>query len=146
MVQPEQPDAFGMPEGDAALELLQAGADEVPEDRWAPTLARLVEVLCSRYERMGFADPELTRLANTTVIEIAHYFGGRMLYLPRGDRLRLALRDAEIYRRARRGNVQALAQEFELTDIQVWRIVRQQRRLHLDKIQGKLWKDEGDRS
>jgi Mor family transcriptional regulator len=140
----DQKDMLGMPEGDEALELLQAGADDVPEDRWAPTLARLVEVLVARFKRNGMRETEAGRLANDTVLEIAHYFGGRTLYLPRGDRLTIALRDAEIYRRARRGNVQQLAEEFELTDIQVWRIVRQQRRLHIAKIQPGLFTEKGE--
>lgn len=140
-------DLIGMPDGDAALELLIKGADDAPEERWAPLLARLVEVLVARFRRTGMSEDAADKLASASVIEIAHYFGGRMVYLPRGDQLRLALRDGEIFRRSRRGNIQQLAQEYGLTDIQVYRIIRQQQRLHLAKVQGRLFvTDKGEAS
>ena len=51
------------------------------------------------------------------------------------------LRDAEIDCWAHRGNIRALASEFELTERHIWRICRQQRKLHLDEIQGRLFED-----
>ncbi|WP_428986688.1 Mor transcription activator family protein [Stenotrophomonas lactitubi] len=60
------------------------------------------------------------------------------MYLPSGVRLRNALRDAEIYRLAKRGNITELAQRHGLTEVAVYRIIREQRELHLSKVQGRL--------
>jgi len=134
----DQGDLWGTPTGLAAIELIERGTLDVPEDRWAPMLAAMVAVLESTYRRLGVGDAQAAKLATAGVLAQAEYAGGRMLYLPRGDRLRKALRDAEIYHRARRGNIRQLAEEYGLTDIHVYRICREQKELHLSKVQGRL--------
>lgn len=121
--------------------LIGRDLDDVPEDRWAQTLTDMVRVVEARYRRQGKGEAEAFALARDGVMELAEYFGARMWYLPRGDRLRIALRDAEIYRLARRGNVRQLADEHGLSEPQVYRIIRQQRQLHLRKIQGRLFEE-----
>lgn len=136
-----QGDLVGMPEGQEARDLIERGAEDLPEDRWAPMLASMVAVLTTTYRRLGLEDEKAAKLAIAGVLAQAEYVGGRMFYLPRGERLRLALRDAEIFHRARSGNIQALAAEFGVTDIQVYRICRQQKKLHMAKVQGRLFSD-----
>lgn len=114
---------------------------ELPESKWAPLLANLVSVLEALYRRQGRGEEEAFRQARDSAMAIADYFGGRVVYLPRGDRMKIALRDAEIYRRAKAGNIDELATEFGLTSIHVYRIVRQQRALYLRKMQGRLFTD-----
>ncbi len=133
-----QGDMLGMPSGADALELVNRGAADLPEEAWAPALAAMVAVLNDTYQRMGLPDDEAARMATAGVLALAEYFGGRMFYLPRGERLRNALRNAEIYHRARRGNIRILADEYGLTDIHVYRICREQRELHLAKVQGRF--------
>ncbi|CAD7351602.1 transcriptional regulator [Xanthomonas arboricola] len=134
----DQGDLWGTPTGLAALALIERGTVDVPEDRWAPMLASMVAVLESTYRRLGLGDAQAAKLATAGVLAQAEYAGGRMLYLPRGDRLRKALRDAEIYHRARRGNIHQLADEYGLTDIHIYRICREQKELHLSKVQGQF--------
>lgn len=127
----------GLPADPDSLE--QAGVDDVPEERWAQTLVHMVQVTEACLRRSRVQEPEA--VARAVVLELANYFGARQWYLPRGDRLRIALRDAEIYRRAKRGNIEALALEYGLNVIQVYRIVRQQKALHIAKIQGRLFEE-----
>ncbi|WP_295936987.1 Mor transcription activator family protein [uncultured Xanthomonas sp.] len=134
----DQPDMWGTPTGLAAIELIERGNVDVPEDRWAPMLAAMVAVLEATYRRLGLGDAQSAKLATAGVLAQAEYAGGRMLYLPRGDRLRKALRDAEIYHRARRGNIQQLAAEYGLTDIHIYRICREQKELYMSKVQGRF--------
>ncbi|UYC12269.1 Mor transcription activator family protein [Xanthomonas sp. CFBP 8445] len=134
----DQPDMWGTPTGLAAIELIERGNVDVPEDRWAPMLAAMVAVLEATYRRLGLGDAQSAKLATAGVLAQAEYAGGRMLYLPRGDRLRKALRDAEIYHRARRGNIQQLAAEYGLTDIHIYRICREQKELYVSKVQGRF--------
>ncbi|MCL1550481.1 Mor transcription activator family protein [Xanthomonas nasturtii] len=139
----DQGDLWGTPTGLAALALIERGTVDVPEDRWAPMLASMVAVLESTYRRLGLGDAQAAKLATAGVLAQAEYAGGRMLYLPRGDRLRKALRDAEIYHRARRGNIRQLADEYGLTDIHIYRICREQKELHLSRVQGRFNFGEG---
>ncbi|WP_164124224.1 Mor transcription activator family protein [Stenotrophomonas maltophilia] len=140
----EQRDLIRMPEGEEAAALIQRGGIDLPESRWAAQLVALVQVMELAFQRSG-ADEELaTRLALAGVLAQAEYAGGRMMYLPRGQRLRNALRDAEIYRRAKRGNIQELAREYGLTDVSVYRICREQKELHLSKVQSHFdFKEQG---
>lgn len=138
-----QDDMIGQPD-DAELErLLEADPGEVPEERWTQSLVDMIRVQEAMYRRRGYSEDEAFALARDGVMALAEYFGARMWYLPRGDRLRAALRDAEIYRRAKRGNIRDLAMEFGLSEPQIYRINRQQKALHLKKIQGRLFDDEG---
>lgn len=138
----DQRDLLGKPDEAEALRLLEEGADAVPEAAWAPMLVQMTEVVEARLRRERIDGAEA--LARGVVLELAQYFGGRRVYVPAGDRLKTALRDMEIYRRAKRGNIQALADEYQLTDIQIYRIIRQQKALHLRRIQGRLFDTEGD--
>ena len=113
--------------------------DGVPQASWAQGLVQLIEVQEAAFVRLGFDKVEAFKFARAGVMAMAEFFGGRQVYLPRGDNLLAALRDAEIYRRAHRGNIGALAAEHGITDRHVWRICHQQRRLYLDKMQGRLF-------
>lgn len=125
--------------------LLQADLDVVPKEKWPAALVEAIEVLEAAFEREGYKETEAFRLARVAVVALAQVWGGRYRYLPRGDDLVTALRDAEIFRRARRGNIEALASEYGLTDRSVWRIVRQQYDLHQRKRQGCLFDQQGER-
>lgn len=138
----EQCDLLGGVSAEDLQQLLEADAD-LPEAqrRWAPMLVDLVRVIEAAHVRRGMEAEAAFTAALEAVKAVAEYFGGRPLYIPRGDRLLAALRDAEIFRRAKGGNFDQLAVEYGLSTLQVYRIVRQQRALHLRKIQGRLFGD-----
>jgi Mor family transcriptional regulator len=118
--------------------LMAANLDDVPKDRWPRELVRAIEVMETAFVQAGHAEESAFELARAGVVALAEYGGGRQWYLPRGDALATALRDADIYRRSRRGNIADLAAEFGLTERHVWRIIRQQYALHRLKIQLQL--------
>ena len=135
----DQPDILPPGELDG---LLAADLGDVPDSKWAPLLADMVRVLEALHRRNGATEEEAFRLASQSVLAFAEYFGGRVVYLPRGDRLKIALRDAEIYRRFLGSrNVDKLADEYGLTTIHLYKIAREQRALHLRKLQGQLFQD-----
>jgi len=121
--------------------VLEGALDDVPQARWAQGLVQMIEVQEAEFRRLGHDEVEAFRLARSAVLAMSKYFGGRQWYMPRGDTLHAALRDAEIFRRARRGNIAELAGEFGLTERHIWRICSQQYRLHLDKVQGRLFEE-----
>lgn len=132
-------DMFGLPEDERLRRaILDSEAETGGSSKWAKTLVEYVQVLERLYVRQGKTEAEAFRLASESVLELAEYRGGRVEYLPRGDAIRTALKHAEIYRRCNGRNQQALADEFGMNIIQVYRIYRQQRALHVKKVQHSL--------
>lgn len=146
----QQQDLLGLPadadERQALADRIGSGDEAVSEDKWAPLLAELLQVLEARYVRRGIGAREAFDLARDSVLEIAEHLGGRVAYLPRGDRIRLALRDAEIYRRCNGKNQEDLGIEYGLTTIHIYRIYRQQRELNVGRRQRRLAFTEEDRT
>lgn len=134
-----QLDMMPMPTADD-FDRLGGQGDEL-DDRWPQTLVDMIRVQEAVYLRLGKTEDEAFALARDGVVALAEYFGARMWYLPRGDRLKIAVRDAEIYRLAKRGNIRQLATDHGLSDGQIYRIIGQQQALHLRKIQGRLFED-----
>ncbi len=83
------------------------------------------------------------RDATKRVFLIASYVGGRLLYIPDGDKLRIAVRDLHIFRtHARthgRRSVSDLAREHGLTDQQIYNVIAEESRRLRSKIQLKLF-------
>ena len=132
----EQGDMLGLPEDPESL--IDKDLGGVPESKWAPMLANILSVLEVTYQRKGMDPASAFSLASASTVALADYLGGRSAYIPRGDRLKLALRDAEIYRRARGGNIEQLAVEFKLTTITIYKIIKDQGRLYRAKVQWPL--------
>ncbi len=141
----ENQDMFGLPDDEAMRQKIieQGGSDDV-NTKWPKTLVEYVEVLEQLYIRRGYSEDHAFKMARDSVMELAEYRGGKVEYLPRGDELKIALIHAEIYRRAKSGNIKALADEFGFTDIHIYRICRQQRALHIRKIQPQLFNEKGN--
>lgn len=132
----QQDDMIGLDQPDS---LVGQDLSAVPESKWAPMLASMVAVLEALYRRGGMDEMAAFRQASDSVMALADYWGGRVVYLPRGDRLKLALRDAEIYRRFRgSANADALAKEFGLNVIRIYAIHAEQRNLYIQRTQQQL--------
>lgn len=117
----------------------------VPGKKWAPLLADLLRVQEALFKRRGMADPEAFETACAVVMATADYIGGRAAYIPRGDRLRAALRDAGMWREydGNPATVERLATEHKLTTIRVYAILKQQRALDVARRQVQLTLPDG---
>ena len=138
----EQPDFLPAPSAADLAGLSQLDVADVPQEKWARSLVESIEVIEAAYKRAGLTDEEAFRLASLAVRSIAEWRGGRQFYWPRGDALLTALRDAGIYRTANRSNIERLAADHGLNVSQIYRICRQQRALHIRKVQGRLFDDQ----
>lgn len=122
-------------------QMLPEGLSDVPMSRWPKELVRGLEVIEGVFKLGGMADEEAFHFAAAAMLALADYNGGRDWYLPRGDALKTALRDAKIYRMAHANNIFTLADEHGITPRHIWRIIHQQRALHIRKIQLPLFPD-----
>lgn len=123
---------------DADVESILAHLDEVDRDDprvWPQTLADLVDVLTDHLERRkGTSLERARRDAQELIVVLANYFGGRQVYLPRDEKLRLALRDNQIWYDFDGRNIDVLGHRFRLTRQQVYTIIARQRSLHKKRV------------
>lgn len=108
---------------------------------WPKTLH---DLMCIMEAQVKTRHPELAdqayQLARTNVIAVAHYLGGRQLYLPRDERLQKAFRDYKIYHHQFTGNNHhEIANEYGLTSVQIYNIIANQHKLHIARIQPSLF-------
>lgn len=112
-----------------------------PTSRWPTTLAELVDVLRCVAVRRGRSEEEAIADAQQGALAIGEYLGGRQIYLPFGDRLKAALRDRRLYLEYNGRNKAELAARYDITERRVEQIAAEQRAIHIERLQGKLFKD-----
>lgn len=132
-------DMFGLPDDEEMRRaIMDSESGEANSAKWPQTLVDYVQVLERLYRRHGKNEIDAFKLAAASVLELAEFRGGKVEYLPNGDAIRIALKHAEIYRRCNGRNQEALSEEFDMSVIHVYRIYRQQRALHMKKVQPAL--------
>lgn len=126
----------------SAQELLR-GIEEMPADelkhRWPQRLAELVDVTTAVLARRGRTMEQARDDAAAVVAAIAHYLGGRMLYLPSAEKLRIAIRDRRIWSERDDYTVPQLADRYGLTEIMIYQILREQRSIYIRRVQRRLF-------
>lgn len=112
----------------------------VPEEKWAKTLTECYDAVVSEFKRGGIEDAEAERLAQMAIGAVAFQIGGKAVYFPRGDSLKIALRDAAVHAYWIRNpdSIEAIAEKFSLTVPTAYRVIQNQRRLYVRKHQGQL--------
>lgn len=111
------------------------------EEAWPKLLVDMLQVVQSAYQDAG-AKPEQARgLAIIGLRALANYHGGRTFYLPRGDKLEQALRNAQMWEEFNGKNVGDLCTKYRLTEQMVYQILAEQRAVRARKIQPGLFKD-----
>lgn len=100
--------------------------------RWEGSLMEMVE-LAEHALRETLGEQEIVpQLARQVVLQICDTIGGRVIYLPRGTKLRTAMRDAAIFRDWREGksSIPGLVRKHRLAMQTVYDIIARQRALH----------------
>lgn len=141
----EQHDLLG--ESSWSDELL-AHLDEIPAEikrKWPKDLAALLDIFEATLKRMGFENAEARRIAHALLAEQSVYCGGRHIYIPKGDRLKQAIRDLELWRDWHDHAMvpDVLARKYNISVQHVYRIINEQRAIHLRRVQPELFPDTG---
>ncbi|MDW7746564.1 Mor transcription activator family protein [Halomonas sp.] len=123
---------------------------EIPEDalarlqdpeilkKWPQGLSDMVTVITAALRRAGDDETTARERAFRAVRALAQYAGGRSLYVPKGEALDRALRDRDIWERFDGANVTALARQHDLTEVQIYAILAEQRKLARARVQPQL--------
>ncbi|MDQ7002628.1 MAG: Mor transcription activator family protein [Ghiorsea sp.] len=140
----QQAPLFDAMEADVADIINHMDDDSVADEKraWPSTLAEAIDVLTADAKERGLDDKQALKEARRTILLLSNYWGGRMLYLPRNEKLRLALRDNQIWLEFKGDNVQALADKHKLTSTMIYIILKAQRRLTLSRKQKNLFPNE----
>lgn len=117
--------------------------DQIPsvelENRWPSLLVEVIDVMQAELLRQNFAADKAKTTASKLVGVMAHYFGGKSFYLPAGDKIKEALRDAQIYQEFNGKNVPELVKKYRLSESTIYAILRQQRLLQRKRHQMDLF-------
>ena len=127
------------------------GGEKLPEDfldriddpeisrHWPQALIDMLEVARVALKRQGQTPETSHQHAVVIITALADYFGGRQWYLPRGAYLKNALRDKSIWDDFTGDNVRLLVEKYNLSEVLIYKILREQRALHRKKVQMELF-------
>ncbi|PTU00561.1 transcriptional regulator [Pseudomonas sp. HMWF031] len=100
--------------------------------RWEGTLKEMVEIAESELRAKLGERTDVPEIARYVVFAICDVMGGSVVYLPRGEALKKAMRDASIFRDWRDNNIQPseLVRKYRLASPTIYDIIARQRALH----------------
>lgn len=100
--------------------------------RWEGSLKEMVEIAEAALRKRLGDDPQVPELARHVVFGICDTMGGMPIYLPRGELLKKALRDAALYHDWQQGGLSpaVLVRKYRLASQTVYDIIARQRALH----------------
>lgn len=118
--------------------------DDIPDDElkknWPGTLRDLVDVISAELHRQGIEPAQAGMLARKVAAAQAGYMGGRSYYLPVGESLFTELRNNEIFSRWSQGEkIETLRRHYQMSETQIYSVIRNQRRLHQERTQPRLF-------
>lgn len=109
--------------------------------KWPRDLAALIDMYYATLRRMKYSEDDAQKISYTLLLELATYCGGRYIYLPKTDALEKAIRDVDLFRDWRNNNMQPddLAKKYKISLQHVYRVIAEQRKYHINKVQGQLF-------
>ena len=128
-----------------AKKVLANMQDPTVVSRWEGSLREMVEIAEAKLLVEIKPGVEAAELARHVVFAICSVMGGKVVYLPRGDALKRALRDAKIYRDWKEHNtpIPDLVSKYDLANQTIYDIIRRQRALHRKSEPDLFGFDEG---
>lgn len=128
-----------------AKKVLASMQDPTVMSRWEGSLREMVEIAEAKLLVELKPGVSAAELARHVVFAICSVMGGGVVYLPRGDSLKRALRDAKIYRDWKDNGtpIPELVSKYDLANQTIYDIIRRQRALHRKNEPDLFGFDEG---
>lgn len=107
-------------------------SDPTVLSRWEGSLREMVEIAEAALRNSHGDSERVPEMARQVVFAICDTMGGSVIYLPRGELLKKAMRDAAIYHEWRHGSAQPaqLVRKHRLALQTIYDIIARQRALH----------------
>lgn len=100
---------------------------------WPQTLVEYVDVLKASLIAQGETPERAAQLAYNGVRAIGFHEGGQYRYIPKGEQLDTALRDKQLWDEFDGKNILPLATKYKVGQMQVYKIIQRQRKLHQER-------------
>lgn len=128
-----------------AKKVLASMQDPTVLSRWEGSLREMVEIAEIKLLAEMGPDSTAPELARHVVFAICSAMGGNVIYLPRGDALKRAMRDAAIFREWLDSNtpIPELVRKYDLANQTIYDIIKKQRALHRKNEPDLFGYDEG---
>lgn len=120
-------------------------AEQLADDlgRWPTQLAEMTEIIQDELARAlpDLPDEVIRRAACRQICRFIGEYGGTRPYIPKDDAIRRALRDLSIWSEHDgtvdgEHGIRALGAKHGLSEVAVWAVLRQQRKLHRQPLPG----------
>ena len=92
----------------------EALPSEKIKGKYEGLIGEMFDVLINEFEKNSKTKNEALALAESTVLTIANYFGGRSFYLPNGTRLKAQIRANRIFKEFKGDNMNELTRKYSL--------------------------------
>lgn len=125
--------------------ILASMSDPTVLARWEGTLGAMVKVAETELRKALSDDQRATDLAQRVIFAVCENLGGSVMYLPRGTRLKNAMRDVAIFRDWRENGIipADLVGKYTLSSQTIYAIINRQRALHRKSEPDLFGFDEG---
>ncbi|OBY54186.1 Mor transcription activator family protein [Aggregatibacter aphrophilus] len=107
----------------------EALPSEKIKGKYEGLIGEMFDVLINEFEKNSKTKNEALELAESTVLTIANYFGGRSFYLPNGTRLKAQIRANRIFKEFKGDNMNELTRKYSLSSPHIYAILRKQQKL-----------------
>ena len=107
----------------------EALPSEKIKGKYEGLIGEMFDVLINEVEKNAKTKKEALELAESTVLTIANYFGGRSFYLPNGTRLKAQIRANRIFKEFKGDNMNELTRKYSLSSPHIYAILRKQQKL-----------------
>lgn len=107
----------------------EALPSEKIKGKYEGLIGEMFDVLINEFEKNSKTKNEALALAESTVLTIANYFGGRSFYLPNGTRLKAQIRANRIFKEFKGDNMNELTRKYSLSSPHIYAILRKQQKL-----------------
>lgn len=107
----------------------EALPSEKIKGKYEGIIGEMFDVLINEFEKNSKTKNEALELAESTVLTIANYFGGRSFYLPNGTRLKAQIRANRIFKEFKGDNMNELTRKYSLSSPHIYAILRKQQKL-----------------
>ncbi|CAA0097737.1 Uncharacterised protein [BD1-7 clade bacterium] len=106
---------------------------------WPQALSELIDVLAASRLKHGEEEKAAKRQGLQLALAVAEHFGGMQFYLPKAKHLEQIVRDIQIWQDFDGSNTKELARKYDLTEVRVYGIIREQRRANKNRLQNDLF-------
>jgi len=111
------------------------GAPVDIKDKWPHLVAEMIDLLKATRLLQGAEESKAKQEALEITERICKTFGGMQIYVPKGHQLEMAVRNNKIWNDFTGSNVEALMHKYDLTQVRIYEIIKEQRQLHIKNKQ-----------